>query len=91
MEYHRLLRAPSPLPEGALVFASAAEAARELARTEGNVLLTTGAKELGAFAPIAPERCYPRVLPTQEGIAACEAAGVPTATLLRCRGRSPGH
>lgn len=74
------------------MFASAAEAARELARTEGNVLLTTGAKELGAFAPIAPERCYPRVLPTQEGIAACEAGGAsPTATLLRCRGRSPGH
>lgn len=51
------------------MFAGAAEAARELARTEGNVLLTTGAKELGGFAPIAPERCYPRVLPTQEGIA----------------------
>ena len=74
VEYHRLLRAPSQLPEGALVFAGAAEAARELARTEGNVLLTTGAKELGAFSPIAPERCYPRVLPTQEGIAACETA-----------------
>ena len=38
VEYHRLLRAPSPLPEGALVFAGAAEAARELARTEGILL-----------------------------------------------------
>ena len=79
-------RAPSPLPEGALVFAGAAEAARELARTEGNVLLTTGAKELGAFAPIAPERCYPRVLPTQEGIAACEAAGVPHRNIIAMQG-----
>ena len=86
MEYHRLLRAPSPLPEGALVFSSAAEAAQELARTEGNVLLTTGAKELGAFAPIAPERCYPRVLPTQEGIAACEAAGVPHRNIIAMQG-----
>ena len=86
MEYHRLLRAPSPLPEGALVFAGAAEAARELARTEGNVLLTTGAKELGAFSPIAPERCYPRVLPTQEGIAACEAAGVPHRNIIAMQG-----
>ena len=75
VEYHRLLRAPSPLPEGALVFASAAEAARELARTEGNVLLTTGAKELGAFAPIA-----------QEGIAACEAAGVPHRNIIAMQG-----
>ena len=86
VEYHRLLRAPSPLPEGALVFAGAAEAAQELARTEGNVLLTTGAKELGAFAPIAPERCYPRVLPTQEGIAACEAAGVPHRNIIAMQG-----
>ena len=78
--------APSPLPEGALVFSSAAEAAQELARTEGNVLLTTGAKELGAFAPIAPERCYPRVLPTQEGIAACEAAGVPHRNIIAMQG-----
>ena len=86
VEYHRLLRAPSPLPEGALVFSSAAEAAQELARTEGNVLLTTGAKELGAFAPIAPERCYPRVLPTQEGIAACEAAGIPHRNIIAMQG-----
>ena len=86
VEYHRLLRAPSPLPEGALVFAGAAEAARELARTEGNVLLTTGAKELGAFSPIAPERCYPRVLPTQEGIAACETAGVPHRNIIAMQG-----
>ena len=63
-----------------------AEAARELARTEGNVLLTTGAKELGAFSPIAPERCYPRVLPTQEGIAACEAAGVPHRNIIAMQG-----
>ena len=76
VKYRRLLRAPSPLPEGA----------RELARTEGNVLLTTGAKELGAFSPIAPERCYPRVLPTQEGIAACEAAGVPHRNIIAMQG-----
>ena len=56
------------------------------ARTEGNVLLTTGAKELGAFSPIAPERCYPRVLPTQEGIAACEAAGVPHRNIIAMQG-----
>ncbi|OLA25778.1 MAG: precorrin-6X reductase [Faecalibacterium sp. CAG:82-related_59_9] len=52
----------------------------------GGILLTTGAKELGAFSPIAPERCYPRVLPTQEGIAACEAAGVPHRNIIAMQG-----
>ena len=34
--------------------------------------LTTGSKELAAFAvPGTGERCYPRVLPTQEVLAAC--------------------
>ena len=86
VEYHRLLRAPSSLPENALVFACAAEAAQALAETTGNILLTTGAKELGAFASISPKRLYPRVLPTQEGIAACEAAGIPHRNIIAMQG-----
>ena len=86
VEYHRLLRAPSPLPEGALVFAGAAEAAQELARTEGNVLLTTGAKELGAFAPIAPERCYPRVLPMADSLERCLTLGFPPKNIICMQG-----
>ena len=74
-EYRRLLRPESPLPAGSMVFASAAHAAGFLARTQGNVLLATGAKELSAFAVLEPARLFPRVLPTREGIAACEAAG----------------
>lgn len=86
VEYHRLLRAPSALPAGCLVFASAAEAARALADTQGSVLLATGAKELAAFAPIAPQRLFPRVLPTQEGIAACEVAGIPHRNIIALQG-----
>lgn len=86
VEYHRLLRAPSPLPESALVFACAAEAAQALAGTTGSILLTTGAKELGAFASIPAQRLYPRVLPTQEGIAACEAAGIPHRNIIAMQG-----
>ena len=77
VEYHRLLRAESPLPAGSMVFATAAHAAAFLAGCSGNVLLATGAKELAAFAALSPERLFPRVLPTREGIAACEAAGIP--------------
>ena len=85
-EYHRLLRAPSALPAGSMVFQSAAHVADFLAQTQGNVLLATGAKELPAFAQLAPERLYPRVLPTLDGIAACEAAHIPHKNILALQG-----
>ena len=78
VEYHRLLREESLLP--------AAHAAAFLAGCSGNVLLTTGAKELAAFAPLSPERLFPRVLPTREGIAACETAGVPHRNIIAMQG-----
>ena len=68
VEYHRLLRAASTLPAGSVVLASAAQAAQYLAATQGNILLTTGAKELAAFAGLDAARLYPRVLPTVAGI-----------------------
>ena len=55
---------------------SAADAAAYLFGTKGNILLTTGSKELGAYAEIPRERMYVRVLPTYDSIAACEAADV---------------
>ena len=86
VEYHRLLRAQSPLPTGCTVLETAAQAAEYLAGTEGNILLATGAKELAAFAALPPARLYPRVLPTPEGIAACEAAGIPHRNIIAMQG-----
>ena len=86
VEYHRLLRAQSPLPTGSMVFQSAAHVADFLAQTQGNVLLATGAKELAQFAAIPPERLYPRVLPTLESIAACEAANIPHRNIIAMQG-----
>lgn len=86
VEYMRLLRAPSELPRGTKVFASAAEAAQALTGTEDNILLTTGAKEINKFALLPPERLYPRVLPTHEGLAACEAAGIPHRNIIAMQG-----
>ena len=68
------------------MFQSAAHVADFLAQTQGNVLLATGAKELPAFAQLAPERLYPRVLPTLDGIAACEAAHIPHKNILALQG-----
>ena len=86
IEYHRLLRAESPLPAGSMVFASAAHAAEFLTRTQGNILLATGAKELSAFAVLEPERLFPRVLPTRDGIAACEGANIPHKNIIAMQG-----
>lgn len=86
IEYHRLLRAESPLPAGSMVFASAAHAAEFLTRMQGNILLATGAKELSAFAVLEPERLFPRVLPTRDGIAACEGANIPHKNIIAMQG-----
>lgn len=86
VEYLRLGRAQSALPEGCMVFGTAAEAAEALSTQNGNILLTTGAKELGAFAALPPEGLYPRVLPTHEGIAACEALGIPHRNIIAMQG-----
>lgn len=86
VEYHRLLRSPSVLPAGCLAFDTAAQAAEALSKTEGNILLTTGVKELSDFETIEITRIFPRVLPTQEGIAACEAAGIPHRNIIAMQG-----
>lgn len=89
IEYHRLLRAESPLPAGSMVFPSAAHAAEFLANTCGNLLLATGAKELAAFSGIEPARLFPRVLPTPEASQPARPRTSPTKTSSRCRAPSP--
>lgn len=86
IRYIRLLRDKSGLPEGARVFLTAQDAAQWLETTSGNILLATGAKELGVFAPLGGARLYPRVLPSHESLAACEAAGVPRSNILALQG-----
>lgn len=86
VEYHRLLRQASTLPQGGVLLDSAAQAAAYLADWAGNVLLATGAKELPAFAALDPERLYPRVLPTVAGITACEQAGIPHRNIIAMQG-----
>jgi len=81
----RLLRRPSGT-EGVIQVESCAQAAEYLGKTEGNILLATGAKELSAFAPLDPARLYARVLPTHEGLSACEALGLVHSHILALQG-----
>ena len=81
-EYVRILRRESselfPVNADIHVFGSASECAAALAGTEGNILLTTGSKDLGIYASSEQvrDRIYARVLPTRESIALCEDAGL---------------
>lgn len=86
VEYHRLLRAASKLPRNSTMFKTAEEAASYLENRPGNILLTTGAKELPNFRNIDAERIFPRVLPTLDGIRACENINVPHKNIIAMQG-----
>ena len=83
---HRLLRRESQLSPGCVLVDSAADAARFLQGVEGNILLTTGAKELASFAPVGVHRLYPRVLPAVESLEACEALGISRSNVIAMQG-----
>ena len=74
------------MPKNSIVFETAAEAAEYLESTAGNILLTTGAKELPAFKNLNIKRIFPRVLPTLDGIRACEALDIPHRNIIAMQG-----
>ena len=82
----RLLRQESATEATWVTVESTEQAAAFLQTTEGNILLTTGAKELPAFASLDPTRLYPRVLPTHAALDACEALGIPHKNILALQG-----
>ncbi len=83
--YRRILREAGE-EEGCIRVKSCGEAADYLLHREGNVLLTTGAKELSAYADLDPERVYARVLPTHAGLEACEKLGLKHKNILALQG-----
>lgn len=87
-EYLRLLRRASEQPENAVYVPDAEAAAEFLNGTAGNILLTTGSKELAKFCriPDFAGRVYARVLPLSASLAACQAAGLKGAHTLAMQG-----
>ncbi|MBO4325977.1 MAG: precorrin-6A reductase [Clostridia bacterium] len=57
-----------------------------LAEHGGNVLITTGAKELTSYAGLDMSRVWVRVLPLQSSLEACKKAGIPTAHIIAAQG-----
>lgn len=83
----RLVR-PSLGYEKVLEFHTIPEACAYLNGTTGNILATTGSKELAPYSSIDHfgERVFIRVLPTAEAIQACAGAGFPATNIIGMQG-----
>lgn len=86
-DYLRLEREESR-PENLRSFPDTESCAAALAKTRGNILLTTGSKELAAFCadPDVKERLVVRVLPGTESISLCEKQGIPGKRIIAMQG-----
>ena len=76
-------------PEGGVVRVPSVQAAVEwLAARDGNILVTTGSKELAAFSqlPDFATRVYARVLPTLPSISACLDQGLSGRHIIAMQG-----
>ncbi len=69
-------------------FENTKECAEGLRASEGNILLTTGSKELSVFAETEGlrERLIARVLPGTESIGLCEKSGIPGKRIIAMQG-----
>jgi precorrin-6x reductase len=85
--YLRLARPKSKL-HNAVVVDTAREAAALLNAIAGNVLLTTGSKDLDVFTQVKDykARLYPRVLPSAESVRACIGNGYPANHIIAMHG-----
>lgn len=74
---------------GEILFVDSVQAAAEyLAGTEGNILITTGSKELSQYTVIPGyrDRCFARVLPTLPVMESCRALGFEGRNLIGMQG-----
>lgn len=87
-EYLRLLRESGGVPEDAVFVNDAGAAVEYLNTTQGNILLTTGSKELPRYAGISgfEQRVFARVLPMEDSLRACRDAGLAPAHILAMQG-----
>ncbi len=76
VRYERIVRKDDAcIPESSSLFSDITECAEAVEKSEGNILLTTGSKELKeyceAVSEITKKRTFVRVLPTEESLGLC--------------------
>ena len=82
----RILRENDGFAGEAVHVSSVSEARDYLAGRDGNILITTGAKELSAYAGLDMSRVWARVLPTASSLEECARAGIPAAHIIAAQG-----
>ena len=72
-------------------FENNADCAKALENTEGNILLTTGSKELAVYCASGRlnDRLYVRILPGRESLELCMEQGIKGGRSWHCRGLFP--
>lgn len=87
-EYLRLLREGSAAPADAVFVSDIPAAVEFLNTTQGNILLTTGSKEISLYTEIRDfaARAYARVLPLEDSLRSCQGAGLAPAHILAMQG-----
>ena len=90
-EYLRLLREESDKVSDFTYVLNAEAAALFLSKTDGNILLTTGSKDLKTYSKVKDftDRAYARVLPLDASLAPAARRDCRRRTSSRCRGRFP--
>ena len=89
IEYRRMDRDTDfdgELPDRYFTAVNHVAAAEHLSHTKGNILLTTGSKNIADYADTLRERLYVRVLPTHEAIAVCEECGIAHSHIIAMHG-----
>ncbi|MBT9775277.1 precorrin-6A reductase [Clostridium sp. MCC353] len=86
--YYRLLREEEHEMAGDAVYVgSVREAAEYLEQTKGNVMVTTGSKELDPYMELTdPSRLYFRILPSAPSLALCQARNIPPKNIIAMQG-----
>jgi precorrin-6x reductase len=85
----RVCRKDEPVDERCHICGDAHEAAEYLNSTQGNILLTTGSKELDIYTRAIDgfkDRLYVRVLPVESSIRACRESGIPAQHVIALQG-----
>ena len=75
-----------PEYEGCTYVKDAASAVKAASGISGNILLTTGVKELPFFEGIERERLFVRILPVADSLEKCSEAGIPARNIIAMHG-----
>lgn len=88
VSYLRLKRNEMARREGVTYFASNEACAEALEHIEGNILLTTGSKELSCYCKSGSirDRLYVRILPSAESFALCMERGIRGKQIIAMQG-----